>query len=323
MMNKQLVVIILISLFSSVLFSQFSEEDKRFIENTFLEIEDLCSRDDGQMWGIDLNLPCMVVDNESRLIIANKPDKQGLLEQEGNFYTGLYPENKTIASSITEFGGINFAIVAYPFTFPDAYLKVQLIHEIFHVLQDSLDLNPPHTLYNNAHLDELYARIYLRLEWEALENAYESENEDDRIENIKYAFRFRTERRSLYSNAKLNENYMEIMEGIPEFTGHMLTSCTFRDYSISIRYLEDIIKPLESYTTNFAYYSGSLYRGLLSAYNKNWTRGLKSTDDLGDLLLAVSGISEVDTHGMVHKRIEIIDEWGIEKENANYQLIKK
>ena len=100
-MNKQ-VVAVLMSLFSSVLFSQFSEEDKRFIENTFLEIEDLCSRDDGQMWGIDLNLPCMIVDDESQLIIANKPDKQGILEQEGYFYTGFYPENKTIASSFTE-----------------------------------------------------------------------------------------------------------------------------------------------------------------------------------------------------------------------------
>ncbi len=39
----------------------------------------------------------MVVDIESRLIMANKPDRQGLLKQEGNIYTGIYPENKTIA----------------------------------------------------------------------------------------------------------------------------------------------------------------------------------------------------------------------------------
>ena len=96
------IAVFLINLFSWVLFSQFAEEDVRFIENTFLEIEDLCSRDDGQMWGIDLNLPCMIVDDESQLIIANKPDKQGILEQEGYFYTGFYPENKTIASSFTE-----------------------------------------------------------------------------------------------------------------------------------------------------------------------------------------------------------------------------
>lgn len=98
-----------------------------------------------------------------------------------------------------------------------------------------------------------------------------------------------------YPGTDENENYMEIKEGIPEFTGHMLTSNSFRDYTFSIRYLEDLIKPLESYTTNFAYYSGSLYGGLLSTYNRNWTRELKSSDDLGDLLLAVSGASAVDT----------------------------
>ena len=287
--------IVLMSLLSSVLFSQIPEADKRFIEETFSLIEDLCSQDDGQLWGIDLNLPCMVVDSESRLIIANNPDKQGLLKQEWNIYTGYYPENKTIASSFTEFGGTAFAMVAYPFPFPGTYLKVQLIHEIFHMLQDTLGLKPPHSLYHNAHLDELYARIYLRLEWEALEKAYEAENEDDRIEHIKYALKFRTKRRYLYKNAAENENNMEIMEGIPEFTGHMLTSPTFRDYAISIKYLEEVIKPLESYATNFAYYSGSLYGGLLSAYKMNWTRELKSTDDLGDLLRKVSGISDVDT----------------------------
>ncbi len=294
----------------SVLLSQISESDRRFIEKTFTEIEDLCSQDGGKMWGINLNLPCMVVDGESRLIVANKPDRHGLLKQEGKIFTGIYPENKTIASSFTEFGGTKYAIVPYPFPFPDAYLKVQLIHEIFHILQDSLELNPPHSLYNNAHLDELDARIYLRLEWEALEKAYESENDEHRLDHIKYALKFRNKRRSLYPDAKENENSMEIMEGIPEFTGHMITSSSFRDYIISIRYLENLIKPLGSYSANFAYYSGSLYGGLISLYHGKWTMELRSTDDLGDLLFDVSGISELDT---------CIDDSFI---NANYEAAK-
>jgi hypothetical protein len=309
MLIKQ-VLIVVMGLYSSVLLSQMAEEDRILIEKTFLLIENLCLQDNGQMWGIDLNLPCMVVDSKSRLIMANKPDRQGLLDQEGNIYIGIYPENKTIGSSITEFGGTTFAIVAYPFNFPESYLKVQMVHEIFHILQDTLGLKPPHSIYNNAHLDELNARICLRLEWEALEKAYEANNGDDRIEHISYALKFRNKRRSLYPDSEENENNMEIMEGIPEFTGHMITSRTFRDYTVSIGYLGNLIKPLESYAANFSYYSGSLYGGLLSAYDRNWTRELKSGNDLGDLLLSVSGISAIDT---------LIDRDFI---NANYDAAK-
>jgi len=59
---KRQITVLLISLFSVGLFSQFAKEDLRFIENAFLEVEDLCLYDNGQMWGIDLNFPCMVVD---------------------------------------------------------------------------------------------------------------------------------------------------------------------------------------------------------------------------------------------------------------------
>ncbi len=42
-MNKQILVI-LMSMYASVLFSQVSEADKNFIEKTFLVIENLCSQ---------------------------------------------------------------------------------------------------------------------------------------------------------------------------------------------------------------------------------------------------------------------------------------
>ena len=194
---------------SSQVFSQYSESDRKFILETFVEVHELCSIDNSQMWGINLDLPCMIIDKNTRMILANNPDKDSLLVREGNFYSGHYPENKALGSSFTEYGGTVFANVSYPFLFPESYLKVQLIHEIFHIVQDSLKLNPPQLFFRNAHMDDMNARIYMRLEWAALEKALLTNDMEDKKEHITYALKFRLKRRSMFENVSKEENYFE------------------------------------------------------------------------------------------------------------------
>jgi len=292
-MKKILITILAFN--CSLAFSQYSESDKRFILETFAELYELCTIDDSQMWGINLDLPCMVIDKETRMIIANKPDKEGLLVREGKIYSGIYSENKALGSSFTVYGGTVYAYVTHPFLFPESYLKVQLMHEIFHIIQDSLKLNPPQLFFKNAHLDDINARIYMKLEWLALEKALTANSAEEKKEHIAYALKFRSKRRSMFENESKEENYFELSEGMAEYTGHLITSKTFDDYINSIHYTAKTIIPLDYYATTFAYYSGCLYGGLLYTYDKYWNKTLNLSDDLGEILLHKSGIFELDT----------------------------
>jgi hypothetical protein len=55
----------------------------------FRSVEDLCNRDNGSLWGKNLYGPLMFVDRVSRRIVANQPDKEGLLKGKDGVYTGL------------------------------------------------------------------------------------------------------------------------------------------------------------------------------------------------------------------------------------------
>ena len=114
---KQLHIVLFVFI-STGLFAQYTGDDKEYIEETFTEVEKICTADNGQLWGLNMNLPLMIIDKKSREIIANKPDVKGLLTKRGNVFTGVYPDNKPIGNSITEFGGVIYALVEYPFPFP-------------------------------------------------------------------------------------------------------------------------------------------------------------------------------------------------------------
>ena len=48
--------------------------------NYFRSIKEICDRDNGALWGQNLYGPVMFVDRTSRGIVANMPDKEGLLK---------------------------------------------------------------------------------------------------------------------------------------------------------------------------------------------------------------------------------------------------
>ena len=49
--------------------------------------------------------------------------------------------------------------------------------------------------------------------------------------------------------------------------------------------------PGDTHDPTFGYASGAAYSVLLNAFSPGWTRRLKSTDDLGDLVTAAAGIT--------------------------------
>jgi hypothetical protein len=136
----------------------------------------------------------------------------------------------------------------------------------------------------NDHLDTLEGRYWLRLEWRALAMAAGSSG-DVRIEAIRDALAFRSNRRSLFAGSAEKERILEIREGLAQYTGTAAAAST------SEAAVAHVIRQLEAshaaptFVRTFAYPSGAAYGVLLDAFSPGWTRRLKSTDDLGQMLM--------------------------------------
>ena len=140
----------------------------QFATKKFKEIIEICNADNGKLWGKNLASPILIINRDSRLVIANEPDVENLLKKVGDVYIGYFPENKIIANSTTELGGKYWTMVGYPMD-EDEFINTEtILHEMFHHLQKAIGLDPI-AGYNNNHLDNIQARIYLKLEWLALE----------------------------------------------------------------------------------------------------------------------------------------------------------
>ncbi|NMD03775.1 MAG: hypothetical protein GYA71_10930, partial [Bacteroidales bacterium] len=95
-MNKWIVILILLILTAckdEVEESYFTSEKALYY---FRQIEAVCNEDNGKLWGRNLYGPLMFVDRTTRRIVANEPDKEGLLKQKDGIYTGSYPKELII-----------------------------------------------------------------------------------------------------------------------------------------------------------------------------------------------------------------------------------
>ena len=52
----------------------------------FQEAHALCSRDNGRLWGVSLCGPMLFVDRQTRAVVANQADREGILTKSGNVF---------------------------------------------------------------------------------------------------------------------------------------------------------------------------------------------------------------------------------------------
>jgi hypothetical protein len=72
----------------------------------FTEAQTLCQADDGRLWGVSLCAPIMLVDRDSRSIVANQADANGTLQSEGGVFVGTMPKDQNIANTAVESSGV-------------------------------------------------------------------------------------------------------------------------------------------------------------------------------------------------------------------------
>ena len=254
----------------------------------FREAQEVWAADGGKLWGVSLSRPILFVDRQTRAVIASQADSEGLLTREGEVYVGTLPAEETIAGTAQHWAGVTWAMLPWPLPKEKSERLNMLMHESFHCVQPKLGLSIPTAA--NSHLDGREGRIWLQLEWRALQAALQTPA-DKRRQAVTDALTFRAYRRSLFPDAVEEERAMEAVEGTAEYTGIRLSSGS--ESAALARALKDfeLAKNFPTYTYSFAYVTGVAYGLLLDSASPDWRKGFDASKDLGECLREALSVS--------------------------------
>jgi hypothetical protein len=257
-----------------------AQVDQQRAEAYFKEAAAICQRDGGRLWGVSLCGPMVFADVRTRTLATNQPPP-----------AGEWPRALGYANAPIDWGGSRWS--AYMWDFTTALLprvrREFMLHELFHRIQKDLGLI---TLSGqNAHLDTIEGRIWLRLEWRALSRAL-AQSGEDRKRTLSDAAAFRLKRRSQFTNAAESERVEEIREGLAQYTGIVATADSRAD---AIASTIEHLAGAEGHETFLqqSYATGTAYAILLDDAAADWRRRVRSDSDLGQMLMAALEITPI------------------------------
>ncbi len=214
--------------------------------HAFHELDAMCARDNGRMWGMSLCGPTVFVEPDTRHYVARRED---------NISEGTLPASMPIANTSVDWEGDRWTMVMLPLPADSYQRRVLLAHESFHRIQPKLGLVVQEV--PNAHLDTLEGRYLMQLEWRALAAALGGDRRA-----LSDAMAFRERRRERFPHAAAEEDALEMSEGLAEYTGTV-----FAEPSLSKRipHLIDALRDAEkapTFSRSFAYASGPAWGAL-------------------------------------------------------------
>jgi hypothetical protein len=251
-------------------------------------------RDHGALWGVKLYGPMLFVDPDTRAaVVANQSDAERKLERRDDVYVGKLPDAVGVANTATRWAGVDWTMVMWPLPeFRQPRVRL-LMHECFHRIQ--LRIGLPAKDSNNSQLDAREGRIWLELEWAALERAIWSQG-PARRNAVADALYFRAHRRSLFPGSAAREDALELNEGLAEYTGVKLSSESLEEFAmVADETLRGATDRHANFVRSFAYVSSPAYGFLLDAAGGLWRRGLTPQSDLGELLARAYGVRVPET----------------------------
>lgn len=268
--------------------AQSSSIDTKLAAQYFRELKQTSDRDNGKTWGVPLYGPMIFVDPRSRNVVANQADLEHRLSPQDGVFTGTLPNELNPANTAFEWAGVHWTMVLWPVSEFRQSRERLLLHECFHRLQEKLGLPARDAV--NAHLDTLNGRIWIQMEWRALERALRQTGPAQRSA-IADALLFRHYRRSLFPDSANNENALELNEGLAEYTGVKLSSADLRETAVRANLILRQARNNPTFARSFAYISGPAYGALLDLSGKPWRASMKQFSDLGALLQQRYGIT--------------------------------
>jgi hypothetical protein len=259
----------------------------------------LSEADGARLWGVPLYGPMLLVDPETRFVVANQQDREGHLTETEGMFVGQLPESESIANTGYRWAGVTWTMLMWPLPTNRYARGLLMMHENFHRIQEDLGLpgsNPP-----NSHLDSQDGRTWLRLEWRALAEALIHRGAPRRSA-ISDALLFRKYRHSLFPQGAEQERALELNEGLAEYTGYRLSG--WPDAILADRAAIRLEQDEEgtNFVRSFAYASGPAWAILLDEVPVAWRPELDRESDLATILADALGIAvpanlEVEARG--------------------------
>jgi hypothetical protein len=233
------------------------------------ELREICQADAGQLWGVSLCGPLMVVDPATRRVWTSERDSAGLLQQAGAGWVGGLPVGVPVANTTIEWAGVRWIQVLAPLPTDQTHRRVLLAHEAWHRAQVQLGLAAQPS--NCAHLDSERARLLMRMELRALGTAMRS-NGRARRQAAQEALLFRAVRLSEFPQAAVQEDALDRNEGLAAYTGVRLAVADNPDLYVA-RTLDRYDRH-DALARSYAYASGPAYGLLLDTFRPTWRREL-------------------------------------------------
>jgi hypothetical protein len=250
------------------------------------ELDRACRAEAGELWGVSLCGPVLLVDRATRHAIANRADDAGVLQARGDFFAGVLPADVMLANTGVDWGGGRWAMILLPLP-EDRFARVALlVHEVFHRIQPQLGL--PARNVAAPHLDERDGRFWLRLELRALSRALETSG-DARRQAAGDALTFRAARHRRFPGADTIEAALELNEGLASYTGAKV-ALRFTGDSVA-RVARDVAagERRRSFARAFAYDTGPALGLLLDDFSPGWRTNVRAIDDLAAALARALG----------------------------------
>jgi len=225
----------------------------------------------------------MVVDRETRFVVANQADARSELRAQAGVFVGSLPPDQNIANTSFDWAGVHWVQLGWPLPADRAARDILMMHELFHRISGQLAL-PPTTNADNPHLDTAEGRYYLQLEWRALASALRAPTDEGRRAAIACALAFRAARRAAFPGSAATEDALELHEGLAEYTGVVVGRPQ------PAARIEAALQDLgahagdPSFVRSFAYATGPSYGLLLDRYAPAWRAQLAHTRSLADAL---------------------------------------
>src|SRR6185436_457719 len=285
--SKLSLVVASLLVFITAAVAQSPAIDTKLAAQYFQQLKQTSDRDGGKTWGLSLYGPIMFVDPRSGNVVANQADLEHKLTPQDGVFVGTLPREINPANTAFDWAGIHWTMMMWPVSELRQPRERLLLHECFHRLQEKLGLPARDAV--NAHLDTLDGRIWIQMEWRALERALRQTG-PARKAAIADALLFRAYRRSLFPDSNTNENALELNEGLAEYTGVRLSSADLSETLLRANLILRQARNNPTFARSFAYISGPAYGALLDLSSKPWRVDLTPSSDLGALLQQQYGI---------------------------------
>jgi hypothetical protein len=245
-------------------------QDYRLQSAAAAELQGMCNRDRGQLWGASLCGPLMVVDGQTRQAYATQRDGLGLFTLTANgAWVGTLPQGVPVANTTVDWAGVRWIMVVGPLPEDATDRRVLVAHEAWHRIQASINL--PMQSVDAVHLETERGRYLMRLELRALSTAVLS-NGRARQQALRDALAFRMARHAAFPNAASQESTLDRNEGLASYTGVKLGAGDEANL-FAARTLESYDRH-DAFARAYAYASGPAYGLLLDEYQSNWRANL-------------------------------------------------